>query len=280
MGLGHQAEDGGEEYESRCYMDLNFIEFTDRKTRFILSGVTPAFANSIRRGMITDVHSMSIDDVNFYNNTSVLFDEMLALRLGLIPLTGGTDYVPASECTCSGEGCSFCQVSLTLNVKGPTVVYSRDLKSSDPEVVPVEDEIPIIKLFKDQVIMLEAIARKGCGKDHAKFQPAIAASYKYVPQFVIDECDGCGKCEEVCPKKIIEIEGQHAKITDELQCSLCNLCRIACDTGAIKVTGDAQSFVFYVESDGSMSAKNLLIKSVESLRDKSDQLNEYLKSFG
>ncbi len=49
---------------------------------------------------------------------------------------------------------------------------------------------------------------------------------------------------------------------------------------AIKVTGDAQSFVFYVESDGSMGARNLIIKSVESLRDKSDQLNEYLKSFG
>jgi len=280
MEQGLRVEDEGEEYKSRCYMDLNVIEFTDKKARFILSGVTPAFANSIRRGMIADVQSMSIDDVNFYNNTSVLFDEMLALRLGLIPLTGGDDYVPASECTCSGEGCSFCQVSLTLNVKGPIVVYSRDLKSSDPEVVPAEEEIPIIKLFKDQVIMLEAIARKGCGKDHAKFQPAVAASYKYVPQFVINGCDGCGKCEEACPKKIIKVEGQSAKITDELQCSLCNLCRIACDMGAIKVIGDAQSFVFYVESDGSMSARNLLIKSVESLRDKSDQLNEYLKSFG
>jgi len=58
------------------------------------------------------------------------------------------------------------------------------------------------------------------------------------------------------------------------------LCRIACDMGAIKVTGDAQSFVFYVESDGSMSAGSLLIKSIESLRDKSNQLSEYLKSFG
>jgi DNA-directed RNA polymerase subunit D len=261
-------------------MDLKFIELSDRKARFILSGVTPAFANSIRRGMITDVQSMSIDDVNFYNNTSVLFDEMLALRLGLIPMTGGDNYVLASECACGGEGCLYCQVSLTLNVKGPTVVYSRDLKSSDPEVVPAEGDIPIIKLFNDQEIMLEAIARKGNGKNHAKFQAAIAASYKYLPKFVIDECDGCGKCEEACPKKIIKVEGQLAKITDELQCSLCNLCRVACDMNAIKVTGDAQSFVFYVESDGSMGARNVIIKSVESLRDKSDQLNEYLKSFG
>ncbi|MGB9212049.1 MAG: DNA-directed RNA polymerase subunit D, partial [Halobacteriota archaeon] len=116
-------------------MDLEFLELTDRRARFIISGTAPALVNSIRRSMMADVRTMSIDDVNFYNNTSVLFDEMLALRLGLIPLTGGKHYLSASECSCNGEGCFQCQVSMTLNVQGPATVYSRDLASADAEVV-------------------------------------------------------------------------------------------------------------------------------------------------
>src|SRR5665811_2527155 len=88
MALDHPEEDGDAGYSNFVYnMDLKFLELTDRQARFIISGTTPALVNSIRRSLIADVPSMSIDDVNFYNNTSVLFDEMMALRLGLIPVS-------------------------------------------------------------------------------------------------------------------------------------------------------------------------------------------------
>lgn len=261
-------------------MDLQLLELTDRRARFIISGTTPAFVNSLRRSILADAESMAIDEVNFYNNTSVLFDEMLALRLGLIPLTGGEQYVLQSECLCHGEGCFQCQVSLTLNVQGPATVYSKDLTSADPDVVPVDGDIPIIKLFKGQELLLEAIARKGRAKDHAKFQSAIATSYKYLPKFTTQECNGCKECVEACPKRIIEYEQGSIRVKDELECTLCNLCVKACETGAITVTGDPQSFVFYTESDGSMSCKDLLITSVESLIKKASELADFLEAFG
>ncbi len=260
-------------------MNLEFLQLTDRRARFIISETTPAFVNSVRRSMIADVESMSIDEVNFYNNTSVLFDEMLALRLGLIPLTGGGSYLPASQCSCNGEGCFQCQVSLTLNVKGPVTVYSSDLTSSDPEVVPADGDIPIIKLFKDQELMLEAIARKGSAKDHAKFQSAIAASYKHLPRFSVKDCNACKECVTACPKQIINYEDNTVRINDELQCTLCNLCVEACESGALSVTGNPHSFVFYAESDGSMSCKDLLITSVESLKERANELANFIETF-
>jgi DNA-directed RNA polymerase subunit D len=281
MALDHPEDDGDAGSRNFAYnMDLKFLELTDRQARFIISGTTPAFVNSIRRSLMADVQSMSIDDVNFYNNTSVLFDEMLALRLGLIPLTGGEHYVSQSECSCDGEGCFQCQVSLTLNVQGPATVYSRDLTSGDAEVVPADGNIPIIKLFKGQELMLEAIARKGCSKTHAKFQSAIATSYKYLPKFAINECNGCNKCVEACPKRILSCEEGSVHVTDELQCTLCNLCVEACEIGAITVTGDPESFLFYTESDGSMSCKDLLLRSVESLMKTASELAEFLETFG
>ena len=261
-------------------MDLKFLELTDRQARFIISGTTPAFVNSIRRSLIADVPSMSIDDVNFYNNTSVLFDEMLALRLGLIPLRGGEHYVAQSECSCGGEGCFQCQVSLTLNIQGPATVYSRDLTSADAEVVPADGNIPIIKLFKAQELMLEAIARKGRSKTHAKFQSSIATSYKYLPKFAINGCNGCKECIEACPKGILRYEDGSVHVVDELKCTLCNLCAEACKEGAITVTGDPESFVFYTESDGSISCKDLLLRSVESLMKTASELAAFLETFG
>ena len=72
-------------------MKLEILELKDRKAKFVLSEVTPAFANSLRRAMISDVPKMAIDYVDIYDNTSVLFDEMLSLRLGLIPLKTNAD---------------------------------------------------------------------------------------------------------------------------------------------------------------------------------------------
>ena len=67
--------------------NVEFIEQQDRSARFLVRGVTPAVANGIRRAMVADVPTFSVDDVRFVENSSVMFDEMIALRLGLVPLT-------------------------------------------------------------------------------------------------------------------------------------------------------------------------------------------------
>ncbi|NOQ47791.1 MAG: DNA-directed RNA polymerase subunit D, partial [Methanococcoides sp.] len=76
-------------------MEIDILELSDRSAKFILSNTTAAFANGVRRAMLADVPTLAIDEVNLYNNTSVLYDEQLALRLGLIPLTTSLDdFVP------------------------------------------------------------------------------------------------------------------------------------------------------------------------------------------
>jgi len=119
---------------------------------------------------------MAIDSVTFYENSTILNDEVLALRLGLMPLkTDLKTYVPRSECTCKGQGCAKCTVTLSLDMKGPGTVYSGEIKSTDPEIYPLYDKIPIAKITPEQSLKFEAKAEIGTGKRHVKWQGGLAS---------------------------------------------------------------------------------------------------------
>ncbi|MDI6903411.1 MAG: DNA-directed RNA polymerase subunit D [Methanocellales archaeon] len=254
--------------------NIDIIELSDRRAKFILSGISPAFANALRRSAIAEVPILAIDDVNIYENTSVLFDEMLALRLGLIPLKTDLDsYVLRSECSCK-EGCPLCQVSLTLSAEGPKVVYSGELKSSDPKVAPADENIPIIELMEGQKVVLEAIAQLGKGEEHAKWQPA-TCSYKNMPTISISKCNGCGACVEACPKGILKLNDA-LTMTNELDCSLCHLCEDVCELGAIHVGSDPASFVFNLESHGSLPAEEVILRAADNIKGKIKRLTKCL----
>lgn len=262
-------------------MKLDILELGSRQAKFILSETTPAFANAIRRAMLADIPKMAIDHVDIYDNTSVMFDEMLAHRMGLIPLRTHLDmYKLREECDCKGEGCALCQVTYTLSAEGPCTVHSRDMKSSDPETVPADDNIPIIELKNGQKLVLTAVARLGKGKEHAKFQPVCPPGYKYVPVVEIDEkCDACRQCLELCPRDVFSVEKGKVVVDDPLRCSMCGLCAEACDLKAIRLSADDTAFIFTVETDGSFSAKEIITRAVESIRDRALALNAVLENF-
>ena len=128
-------------------MEIEFSSLDDTLARFTLSGATPAFANGFRRAMIGEVPTLAIEDVRIYDNTSAFFDEMLAHRLGLIPIkTDLSTYSTKEKCACGGAGCPGCMVTFTLSVEGPKTVLSSDLIPQDPNATPVYDNIPIVKL--------------------------------------------------------------------------------------------------------------------------------------
>lgn len=157
-------------------MKLKVTENTENRIRFTVSGIDVSLANALRRIVISEVPSMAIESVTYYENSSILNDEVLALRLGLMPLT--TDlktYNTVEECTCKGKGCAKCTVTLTLEAKGPCVVHSGQIKSTDEEVRPVYDTIPLVKLAEGQEIKLEAKAEIGTGKRHMKWQAGLAS---------------------------------------------------------------------------------------------------------
>ena len=161
-------------------MEINVLEADNSKVRVILSGVDRVYANAVRRFALSEVPVMAIDDVVILENTSVMYDEVLAHRLGLIPIyTDLSRYTLPEECDCKSElGCSRCRVLFVLDAAAgdkPKTIYSGDLVSEDKETKPISPNIPIVKLASGQKVKLEAYAKLGRGKDHAKWQPATVA---------------------------------------------------------------------------------------------------------
>ena len=155
---------------------IKILEASDSRIKVSIKGVDRVYANALRRFAISEVPCMAIDDVVIQQNSSVLYDEILAHRLGLIPLsTDLKGYVLPQDCSCKTDlGCSKCRVLLVLNAIATDevkTIYSGDLRSEDDSVKPYVDNIPIVKLAPDHEIKLEAFAKLGKGRDHAKWQP-------------------------------------------------------------------------------------------------------------
>jgi DNA-directed RNA polymerase subunit D len=259
-------------------MNIEFLEEDEFKAKFIISGSSIAFVNSLRRAMKNMVPTMAVDYVDFYDNTSYLYDEILAHRIGLIPIkTDLKRFNMPDECVCEGEGCPNCQISLRLNVEGRKTVYSGDFISDDPEIVPVYDNIPVVELFEGQQLMIEAVARLGTGKEHSKFQPVSVCAYRIIPEIKIE--DGCTKCEEcvkACAKKVLEKVDEEIVVRDTKECTLCMECIKVCHDNAIAVE-ETNNFLFTVEGVGSLPVRVVIIKALEILKEKAREMNSILE---
>jgi DNA-directed RNA polymerase alpha subunit len=167
---------------------------------FSLENATLGFANALRRIMISEVPTIAIEWTDFHDNSSAMFDEEIAYRLGLIPLKfDPKKFIFKDECKCSGKGCTLCQAVFALEKTGPCTVYSGDLKPVNKAVHPTNPKFPIVQLLKGQHISLEAVANMGTGSDHAKFQAA-NVTFKHNPETIQK-----GSKEEINkdPKKLI-----------------------------------------------------------------------------
>jgi DNA-directed RNA polymerase subunit D len=227
---------------------------------------------------MSEIPVMAIEDVTFIKNTSALYDEIIAHRMGLISIkTDLASYNIQSECKCKGEGCSLCQLTFTLDVKGPCTVYASDLKSKDPAIHPIYPKTPIVKLLKDQDLELEAVAILGKGKTHAKFA-AGHIFYNCYPTIKIDskKCDNVKKIAEVCPKKVFEVQGSDLKVKNLIDCNLCEACVDLCPEG-IQVIPSRTDFIFTIESFGQLSPKDMLLASLDVIEEKLDDFEKKLK---
>ena len=153
---------------------LDVISKDSEKIAIKLKGVPLQYANALRRVCLNGVPVFAIDTVDIIENTSVLPDEGLAHRLGLIPLkTDLKRFNEPSKCDCQSEsGCSNCKVLLVLD-SGESdesrAVLSSELSSEDETIKPTSDKIPIVQLAPGQQIKVECYARLGRGTEHAKW---------------------------------------------------------------------------------------------------------------
>ena len=156
---------------------LDIISKDDQKIAVKLKGIPLQYANALRRICLNGVPVFAIDTVDIIENSSVLPDEGLAHRLGLIPLkTDLSRFNEPSKCDCQSEsGCSNCRVMLVLDSGDSDVtrtILSNELSSEDDSIKPTSDKISIVQLTQGQRIKVECYARLGRGTEHAKWNSA------------------------------------------------------------------------------------------------------------
>ena len=168
-------------------MKLKILEKSTDSVKIQLQGVSLAYANAIRRIALSEVPVMAIDEIVILENSSIIYDELLAHRLGLIPLkTDLSRYVLPKDCDCGNPlGCLKCRVLLVLDSgakESVKEILSGELISEDEAIIPVRSDIPIVKVAPGQKVKLEAYARLGTGKEHAKWQAANVSILKRIKE--------------------------------------------------------------------------------------------------
>lgn len=267
-----KVEDEVEEYK----MEIKTISSESNKLVFELNNVNVSFANALRRVIVDEVPTLAIEDVEFNLNNSILYDEFLALRLGLLPLITDLDsYNLKENCNCKGVGCAQCELVLTLEAAGPGPVFAKDLISKDPKVKVAEGDIPLVNLLKGQEIKLSATAVLGTGKEHQKWSPGYAF-YKYKPKIEIKKPKDIKAIVASCPKAVFEEKSGKLSVKDLNACHLCGAC-MEVEDDALNVTGDENNFIMTVESWGQLDIPQMLKQGIEVLNAKLDTFEKLTK---
>ena len=266
-------------------MKVRILSQKDDALKALVEETEPAYINALRRVLIADVPKMAIEDVEFhlgpiraedgkeYESVAPLFDEMIAHRLGLIPIpTDLALYNRREDCpTCHGEGCPSCTIIYSVNKRGPGLVTSADMEPiGDTKLRPKDQAIPIVQLADGQAILIYATAQLGTAKEHAKWQPTHGVGYAYLPTLragskVMDTLDpGIPFC--TAHMLTTSLEEETVELPED--CPVCTKFRQAYKVDSVKVSSDPKRFVLQFETDGSLTAKDVLLKALDILTER------------
>ena len=266
-------------------MKVNVTELKPKKAVLEIQDTEPYFVNAIRRIMLSELPKLAIDDVVIYDNTSALFDEIIAHRLGLITIPTDLDLLTfRDECVCKGKGCPNCTVRYTLSKEGEgpgkkVVVYSGDLQPAEKSWAIKEDKIPIVELYNDQRIILEVEAVLGRGRDHAKWQPVQAPGYRFVPIIEIDKkrIDEVKEFVKKLPDGIVRLKEDKLELDDIKKLPVLESYIDKAEVDFITIKKDLSKVIFSFETDGSLSAEDALKRSAKILEEKYAEFGKLLK---
>jgi len=245
----------------------------DKEKLVFVAELNETLANAIRRS-VNEIQTLAIDEVTFYKNDSALYDELIAHRLGLIPIEF-EKLQDKEKCTCKGKGCGKCTAQLKLVAQGPKMVESSLLKGTKV----IYDKMPIVLLTEGQELELTASARMGKGVEHIKYLPGLVY-YRNVAEIQVNkECDSCKECVKACPQNILAEEKGKIKIKDVYKCDLCEACVESCKKhgeNAIKII-PGKEIIFFIESYGSITPKDILVNAVKALESNLDDVMKEIK---
>jgi len=243
--------------------EIKQLEKKGNMLRLLVKGANAEFMNAIRRAAMIHVPTLAVEEVTFLENNSVMFDEMLAHRLALLPIKTDLKAYKKNE-----------TAKFTLDKEGPCTVYAKDIKSVDPAIEIIGKKAPLLKLTKGQRVKMELTARISTGDEHAKWQPAVIG-YRNVNTIIVDkECDACEECAKQCPKGILEVKAKKIVMTDSIECNACKACVNSCEH--IKIEAEPSSFVFFIESHGQLENEEILEQAIEAIKEKASDFKKSL----
>lgn len=283
---------------------------------FEMNGISAPVANALRRIFISDVETMAIDTVLLIQNTSIIQDEVLCHRIGLIPIAADpksfTSYEPGMELNDTNATVFVLDVTCTENPNAkPTdpvhvrynnaIVYSNQLqwvpqgdqakRFASAPIKPVYDDIPILKLRPGQSVQAELHVIKGNGRTHAKWSPVATSYYRQKPAVTFVEeflGEDAVKLQESCPMNVFDIEDvalpngkttKKAVVGDILNCTMCRECiRDPIQEPKIRLQRVRDEYVFTIESVGQLSPAEIFRRGIEQLKLKIDVLYDAIKT--
>jgi len=243
-------------------MDVSLFEKSkDGLTaKLLIRGTTPAFVNALRRAILEEVPTFAIEDVEFRKNNSILYDEIIAHRLGLIPLK--TDLKGYRMLKPGEEPGKAHQVTFSLKTTKQGNVVAGDMDSTDKSVVPVYPDMVITKLLKGQNIEFEAVAVLGKGKGQSKWCPAHVYYYNEPKITVTNDPKLLEETRSKYPPQIFDASGKIDKALISTP-QLIDACEGV--SKLVEIERKDDSFVFVVESWGQLTPKQILVEAVEQL---------------
>uniref|UniRef100_A0A8C4IL54 DNA-directed RNA polymerases I and III subunit RPAC1 n=1 Tax=Dicentrarchus labrax TaxID=13489 RepID=A0A8C4IL54_DICLA len=288
---------------------IDVVHLDENTMEFDMVGIDAAIANAFRRILLAEVPTMAIEKAFIYNNTSIVQDEVLAHRLGLIPIKADPrlfEYRNTEE-----EGSEIDTIQLQLKIKcsrNPRaskdssdprelylnhMVYSKDIKwvpignqadvFADSGIGPVHDDILIAQLRPGQELDIIMHCVKGLGKDHAKFSPVATASYRLLPEITLLEPVEGEKAERLkrCfSRGVIDLEDVNGKKVAKVVNSRLDTCsrevlRHDDLKNLVKLGRLRDHFIFTVESTGILPPEVLVTEAIKVLMAKCQRfLNE------
>jgi len=241
---------------------------------------------------------MAIEKVRVFQNTSIIQDEVLAHRLGLIPIKADPrlfKYVEEGKGTPNEKNTIIftLDVGCTRNASAPasaptsekfnnSTILSNEIKwipqgkqaerFADAPLKPVNDDIIVAKLRPGQSIEVECHAVKGIGQTHAKWSPVATASYRLLPEIkIVKPLKGQEAKELVkkCPMKVFDIEDSVATVARPRNCTMCRECiRDPGWDAKVNLSRVRDHFLFSVESTGVYTPADLFRECVKVLANK------------
>tara|TARA_Y100000310_G_C20660020_1_gene804204 strand:- start:9 stop:791 length:783 start_codon:yes stop_codon:yes gene_type:complete len=256
-------------------MTVEILEKTEETLKIIIRGIDEVIANTVRRTIISEVPTLAFKTISFNKNESAMYDEILAHRIGLLPIRMDKKTFKLPE-TKEDEDKPTSSIIFTLKEVGEKTVYASDLKSKDAKAADVAfPNTPLVKLLKGQKLELDAKAVVGTAKDHVKHSPGLVYVQE-LPIITIKEGADIKKIEKLLPGKLRKKNLKISELKDPIKWVMEGYCEEVIESDLITVEPSTTDFILTVESWGNLAPKDLLTQALDIISKKCSEFEKQI----